>query len=380
MKFIINTTNLQSGGALQVALSLLEEWQLIGIENDFHVLLSPQLEQFIDQNTFAKNFRFYSFEKNPTSTIFSHFTFYKKLKRLEANIKPDAVFSIFGPALWTPQNPHLVGFANGYYLFEDSVFIKKRILSNVLKRIKYFGRRYLLFHQLKKEAEYYWVETILAKEKLSKTTGISADKISVIGNTYGRNFKNIKAEFVKNKTFTLLYLSAFYEHKNFEIISKIIPILKERNIEYSFLLTLPKFKFDEIFSQNKNSDYLKNIGPIHPQETYKLYAQADAVFMPSLLETFSANYPEAMQMELPIVCSDFEFSRNICADAAIYFDAENPEDCANKIVALIENENLQKQLVEAGKKRLEHLETPESRAEKLLKLLKEIAQTKNSNK
>lgn len=379
MKFIINTSNLQSGGALQVALSLLEEWRLLGKDNEFHIFLSPQLEQLLAAEKFDHNFHFYPFKKNPSHSLISPFTFYKKLKKLEATINPDAVLTVFGPAIWTPKSPHLVGFANGYYLRDDSFFIQKRILNDLFKRLKYYARRYVLFYQLKKEANHYWVETDKAKELLSATIIKSPEDISVVGNTYASSFKNSQTKKTKtNKTFNLLFVSAYYEHKNFEIINQIIPILEQRNISCSFITTLPNKAFEELFLQQKNKEYLINRGPIHPQETYKIYAEADALFMPSLLETFSANYPEAMKMGLPIICSDFDFSRDICGDAALYFDAQNPQDIADKIIELINNEELQQQLVAAGKNRLEALETPESRALKLLNLLREIAQIKNS--
>ncbi len=381
MKFIINTTNLQSGGALQVALSLLEEWNIDQFDNEFHVFLSPQLNLLFTRENFGGNFTFYTFNKNPTNSIFSSISFYKKLKRLETQLKPDAVLTVFGPALWRPKSPHLVGFANGYYLFDNSDFIRKRILTNMVRKIKYHSRHYLLFSQLKKEGDHYWVETNAAKERLSETINKPINNITVIGNTYGSSFK-YKPEHRDNtnNTFNLLYVSAYYEHKNFEIIPKVITILKERNIACSFILTLPEDKFSAIFGEMSNSEYLKNAGPINPQEIIEIYQKAGAVFMPSMLETFSANYPEAMRMELPIICSDYDFSRNICGDAALYFDAENPTEIAHKITELIEKTELQKQLIEAGKSRLQELETPESRAEKLLQLLNETAQMKNGNK
>lgn len=381
MKFIINTTNLQSGGALQVALSLLEEWNIVQFENEFHVFLSPQLNLLLTRENFGTNFTFYTFEKNPTNSTFTTLTYYIKLRRLEEQMKPDAIFTVFGPALWKPKSPHLVGFANGFYLFDNADFIRKRILTNIFRKIKYSTRRYFLFRQLKKEGNQYWVETIAAKEWLSETINKPNNNITVIGNTYGSSFK-YKPEHkgYANNTFNLLYVSAYYEHKNFEIIQKVITILKERNIECTFILTLPNDKYEKLFGESGNSEYLKNAGPTNPQEIPGLYKDADAVFMPSMLETFSANYPEAMKMELPIICSDYDFSRKICGNAALYFDAENAVDIAHKIIELIQNTELQKQLIAVGKSRLQQLETPESRAEKLLQLLNETAQMKNGNK
>lgn len=375
MKFIINTTNLQSGGALQVALSLLEEWELLGLKNEFHIFLSPQLERLLATEKFAENFHFYTFKSNPTETFSSPFSFYKQLQKKEAQIKPDAVFTIFGPALWTPQNPHLVGFANGYYLFEEARFIQENILSHFAKRISYKLRKSILLYQLKKESNYCWVETIAAKQRLAMAIQKDGKEISVIGNTYSQHIQKSTGAKQPNSSFKLLYLSAYYEHKNFEIIAEVITLLMQKKRTCTFMLTLPQSKFEALFPEHKNSPYLQNIGPVHPHECKPIYAQADAVFMPSMLETFSANYPEAMKMELPLICSDFDFSRAICGEAALYFDAQDPENIAEQIIELMDNKVLQEQLIQSGKKRLEGMETPKSRAQKLLQLLTQIAQT-----
>ena len=80
-------------------------------------------------------------------------------------------------------------------------------------------------------------------------------------------------------------------------------------------------------------------------------------------------------MELPLICSDFDFSRAICGEAALYFDAKDPENIAEQIIELMDNKALQELLIQSGKKRLEEMETPESRAQKLMQLLTQIAQT-----
>ncbi|MDI9319873.1 MAG: glycosyltransferase [Phycisphaerales bacterium] len=373
MKFIINTTNLQSGGALQVASSLLEEWNK-NSAHEFHVFLSPQLSAVLEQNKLGQNLQFYEFKNNPTSNIKSLINNKSKLKKLELKIKPDAVLTVFGPAIWKPQKPHLVGFANGYYLFDDSNFIQQGVLTNIFKRIKYYSRRFLLFRQLKKEANYYWVETALAQNKLAAIISEDIRKIEIIGNTYGTSFNMERTPKHKtNNTFNLLYVSAYYPHKNFEIIPSVIEILAYQKVNCRFICTLPQKEFEGITRHVKNLNFIKNVGPCRQEALVRLYSEADAVFMPSLLETYSANYLEAMKMELPIICSNFDFSRTICGDAALYFDAQNPEDIAHKIVELINNEKLRNYLINAGKKRLAQLETPESRANKLLTLLENIA-------
>lgn len=377
MKFIINTTNLQTGGALQVALSLLGEWNAAALPHEFHVFLSPQIDALIRQEDFNNRFFFYPFKQNPGSSVSRALTYWRGLHKLETQICPDAVLSIFGPALWTPRAPHLTGFANGYYLFDNADFIQKSVLTNLLSRIRYYTRRALLFRQLRKEAGHYWVETVAARDALTRTIKKDSTCIHVIGNTYGGSFRNKSAMVTEaNERFTFLYLSAYYTHKNFEILPQVIALLAEKGTPCTFLLTLPADAFDTLSAAVPHKEYLLNHGPVNPQEAYNLYAQCDAVFMPSLLETFSANFPEAMIAQKPVIASNRGFATEICGDAALYFDPENAASIAAKVRELTGDGQLRQSLIQKGNKQLETMETPASRASKLIALLEQLSNSK----
>jgi glycosyltransferase involved in cell wall biosynthesis len=362
---------MQSGGSLQVALSLLSEWNAGHKEHQYFIFLSPQLAPLIDEKLFDSNFHFYYFDKNPTYTTFTALTFHRGLTALERAINPDTVFTVFGPALWKPKSNHIVGFANGYYLFDDSDYIRKKVLTGFLQRTKYYVRRFLIFRQLKKEAATYWVETIIAKKRLEQLFAPNI-KIEVVGNTYGASFKN-KAldESSSNNLFNLLYLTAYYPHKNIEIIPKVIVELKKRNVSCCFLLTLSNAVFNKIFDSETDKNYVQNLATISPDDAARVYQCCDAVFVPSLLETFSANYPEAMKSNKPILTSDLDFAHQICGDAALYFNPINEHDIADKIELLMSNKSFQEHLIAEGQQQLLKLETPESRADKLMRLIEQ---------
>lgn len=370
MKFIINTTNLKTGGALQVASSLIVAWNQHCPQHEFHICLSPQLVKQFTNIPLNKHILIYPFEhKGPTSLI-DFIRNRQQLRSIEAKIKPDGVLSVFGPAFWTPKAPHLVGFANGYYLFDDSDYIKAKLKSNLLARFRYYSRRFLMLLQLKKEALQYWVETVYAQERLSTAMSIALDKIQIIGNCATISEHSISPK--NNNTFRLLYVSAFYEHKNFSIIPAVIDELEKRGLDCQFWVTLPDAEFQSIFGHPNNSKYLFNLGPIRTMEIGQAYANADAVFMPSLLETFSANYPEAMLMNKPLLCADLAFARSICQDAALYFNPFDADDIADKIQELIQNNEMQARLVAAGNRLVTQMETPESRAKKIVQQLMQM--------
>ena len=49
------------------------------------------------------------------------------------------------------------------------------------------------------------------------------------------------------------------------------------------------------------------------------------MILPTLLESFSATYIEAMFHGKTILTSDLDFARDVCGEAAFYFDPLNPQ-------------------------------------------------------
>ena len=362
---------MKQGGALQVSYSILNELKNFP-ENEYHVFLSPQLDKIVDRQNFPANFNFYSFTINPTASIKVALTYHQKLSALEEKIKPDFVFTVFGPALWRPRASHLVGFANGV-LFVKNRYSKFNLIS-LFNHVKFNIRRALIMRQLRREADLVWVETEYAKQKLKPEIHLSLKEIFVVGNTYSRYFEQATNEFkpydgASGEPFKFIYLTSYYAHKNIEILNKVIPLLHRDNVNCQFYLTLPNDVYEQIFPELKKDPMLVNMGPVSPFEAPQTYNKVDALFMPSLLELFSASYPEAMKMHKPIITSDLDFAHSICGDAALYMDPYSPESIVEKIKELISSPQLQQHLVVAGNKRLQRFDSAYTRVQKLLAIM-----------
>ena len=74
--------------------------------------------------------------------------------------------------------------------------------------------------------------------------------------------------------------------------------------------------------------------------------------MPTLLESFSIVYLEAMYHGLPVFTSDMWFARAVCGDAAAYFDPLDAEDILHSITKIMPHAVARRKLVEAGKQQL----------------------------
>ena len=113
---------------------------------------------------------------------------------------------------------------------------------------------------------------------------------------------------------------------------------------------------------------MENFGKCHIDRLPLLYDSCDAMILPTLLETFSATYPEAMIMRKPIITSKYSFAVDICGKAAEYFDPLDPVDIANKILNVALSHKRQTELIKKGNIRIKNFETPMSRASKYLKI------------
>lgn len=369
MKFLINATNLKSGGALQVARSLLQAWQKSARLHEFHVVTGPALQ---DLDTHDSNIQIHRYAEHPKYLRPGAKRFRQYMHNLEKKTSPDAALTVFGPSLWKPLCPHLCGFANGIYLFDTDDYIAYQYPQWSVSRLQYRIYRHLLLRTLAQNADAFWLETDTAAEALRQTYYFKDKEIYVIGNTYPHKLQVPEKDRISHPA-RLLFLSAYYPHKNFEIFPKIIEALVRRKIQVTFVLTLPEEKFAQIRAQSVHKEYLANMGPVAPDQLASAYSDCDFVFIPSLLETFSSNFPEAMLCGKPIMCADRPYARRLCGDAALYFDPHDPGNAAIVIERLLSDAILQENLRQSAYRKLKEMETPDSRAEKILHLLIHLA-------
>ena len=364
MKIIINTTVLVKGGGIQVAKSILEELKN-NPENQYFVFLSSFVKKELIGISFEKNFKFYTFSISP-SKILTRRNINKRFYELEKKIDPDLVYTVFGPSYWRPKSIHICGFADGWCYNPETIAFSNLTLAEKIK-IKLLIK-YKNYH-IKKSTNHLVVETNIAKKNIIKFLDYPSSNIHVIGNTCSDVYDKYIPNSIKSNSYNLFTLSAYYSSKNLEIINEVSKILKDKSEKlFQFYLTIN----DDIFMQKfGDNDRVFNLGPQPIENGPKLYDKYDALFLPTLLETFSASYPEAMKMKKPIVTSDLEFARDVCGDAAIYFDPMDPNDIAEKIIYTF-NPEIQENLIKNGQNRLNKLETSKSRKVKYLKVFKDI--------
>lgn len=334
--------------------------------HSYFVVLSPNLSRKIDISLFPNNFQFFSIPYRPGTRVISLKSPSKFLRMVEDKVKPDVVFTTSGPAYWRPRHPHIIGYNLAQHIYLESPFFQT---LNVFKRLEYRLRRAITLHYFRRDGDAFVVQTDDINRRLKLL--LSSSTIKTVTNTcashyldYDRGKRNYLPPKDENE-FRLLFLSSYYRHKGFDMLVKTLAELKSRGLfNIRFVLTISKDS-EKLLGLGGEPQIL-NIGPVALKDCPQLYSECDALFLPTLLECFSASYAEAMIMGRPILTSDFGFAKSVCGDAALYFDARNSIDIASKIEQLYKNRNLWLDLARKGSLRFKSFDTAKSRAQKYL--------------
>ena len=103
---------------------------------------------------------------------------------------------------------------------------------------------------------------------------------------------------------------------------------------------------NRVFSQQEGMKKLpqnvRMLGRVSDEELIRLYHQADCFIFPSLYEGFGLPPIEAMQCGCPVLASDIPVLREVCGDAAEYFNPLDEEDIRKTIQTFIDNKEEKK--------------------------------------
>ena len=160
--------------------------------------------------------------------------------------------------------------------------------------------------------------------------------------------KRIGAEYI-------FYPANTWPHKNHINLLKAYKILKDKyHIRHKLVFTgdskQRKKDIDDYIIENDLDNDIVYLGYLPQEDMPAVFANASVLAFPSVFEGFGIPLVEAMRARVAIACSTCGSIPEVAGDAAIYFDANNPEDIALKINELIENVALRDELIKKGEK------------------------------
>lgn len=159
----------------------------------------------------------------------------------------------------------------------------------------------------------------------------------------------------------LLFVSHYNYYRNFETLFRALPILLQilPGREIRLLLTCKLRKGENPGAYNPElaakliaelgvQNMVVEMGAVPYRQLHQLYRRASIYVTPAYTETFAHPLVEAMASGLPVVASDLAVHREICGDAAIYFQRFSPQELAQRIVEIVQSSDLAAQLSRAG--------------------------------
>lgn len=371
MVFIINACDIKAGGGIQVTDSIccsLDKYP----QHTFVVVLSSYLQKTAERISDYGNVELirYDYPKyNPWLLLTGNDSF---MDSLVDEKKVDGVLSIFGPNLWVPKCPHISGFARPHLIFTESPYFtrmkgmtlwKEKVQNAVLK---FFFKR---------SSDYFYTENPLVSKRLEEL--IPGAEVFTVTNYYNQIFdqpeKWVERKLPEFDGCTILCISAPYPHKNLEIAIDIAKYWRRNNPQFSFRFVYTVNEADFPILEEDLKLHFLLIGKCDITECPSLYQQSDICFLPSLLECFSATYPEAMVMCVPLVTTELDFSTELCGNAACYYNPVDVEDAANALYRVATDKRYREELVNKGKEQIKKFDTYNQRSEKLINILEQLS-------
>ena len=197
-----------------------------------------------------------------------------------------------------------------------------------------------------------------SKKLIADTYKIAAEKIDIIHPAIDKIFKPLdweQQEIIKEKYSDGKAYFLCSENSNLINLLKAFSFFKKR--QKSSMLLLITGNTDEAFKKEFKTYKLRNevklLEDIDKVELAKITASAYAMVHPVLYDDIALPALQALQCNVPLVTSNSGSLLTVFGEAAIYFNPENFEDIAQKMMLVFKDEDKTKELVKAGNELME---------------------------
>lgn len=353
MRVFVNAIAAKDAGARSVVVNFLKAIQHTSPRHTFDVFVPPLCGYDVLETS---RIRIHTLPQYWARRSFRPVVDRYLLPRAVARLQADVVFSMGNIAIPVRGKPQLLLFHWAYAIYPDSiVWCLMNLRSRASRRL-----RLRAFQRALPYATQVAAQTHTAKRRLEQIYGLS--NVCVIPNAVSLpNFSDTHVDalqYVERKSprvRLLLCLTRYYPHKNLEILLQLGRIIKSHGAPYRVITTVSAdqdpgaARFLSSIQEAELRDVIHNIGPVPMDQVPSLYQSVDGLLLPTLLESFSGTYVEAMYYGVPVLTSDMDFARDVCGDAAFYFDPLNAESIYKTVVEAFASEGETRRRVEMGR-------------------------------
>lgn len=256
------------------------------------------------------------------------------------------------PIFKTKAKKQLTTIHDVYHLaFQDRLRLIERIYAK------------LIFNKVIKKSNKIITVSKFSQKEILKYTQAKPENIKVIYNAIHPNI--CIDEYDNDRTFKedyILYVGNVKPHKNLKNLIKAFQILKENDSKLKLIIIGKKEGFinsdTDVVDLSKNLKDVIFTGFLSQKDLISAYRKAKLLVLPSLYEGFGYPIIEAMYNNTPVILSDIEVFREVSDNSSVYFNPNDPNDIAEKILKVADSEELNNELIDKGtlmiKKRYTH--------------------------
>jgi glycosyltransferase involved in cell wall biosynthesis len=261
-----------------------------------------------------------------------------------------------GEILWSPANSSAWSVANQVVTIHD---------ASVFDHPEWFRPAFaawtrLSWKVLARQAKAIITVSEFSRKRLQHFLKIPDGKIHVVYNGVGEPFKSqskkrigeVKEKYGISKPY-FLFVGTLEPRKNLKALLEAWKLLNSKTHELcrsggeGHVFPQPKL-------QIANSKYIPD------EDLPALYSGAKAFVFPSLYEGFGLPIVEAMACGTPVIASDIPAFREIYDDAAMLVDPRKPQEIADAMKTMIEDQSLSENLRRCGFQKAAQLSWDES--------------------
>ena len=257
----------------------------------------------------------------------------------------------FGDIILPIHTSQVYFFDWSYAVYPKSIVWKRMDLTSYIqRRLKYYIIRLTL-----RFPKVVIAQTATMVKRLKNLYGLRCVELVASPLTLANMAKAADKDFYLplNRT-RLLCLANWAPHKNLEIFLPLARLFKEKRSNFTIVTTLDldhnakaKRFLGKIVAE-KLTDYVVNIGHVDSIHVPALFEQCDGLLLPTLLETYGLPFIEAMFNKKTVLTSDFDFTRDVCGDAAYYFDPLDAKSIYHAICIAFRDESERRKKIEIG--------------------------------
>jgi glycosyltransferase involved in cell wall biosynthesis len=355
-RIFINGLSANSGGGKSILDNYLTTLNNSNSPSKYYVLTPSKIEY--DKFT-SKNIEIVEVNQVFNKKEFIPINYKYFLPRLIKSLNIDVIFNLADIPIPISGVRQVFLFDWPYAAYPDSsVWETMDLKSLLLRKIKLF-----YFKKFLSSVSVMIVQTNTIKTRLERLYGLK--NITIVPNavTLEHTKEALVLDFGLPNGTLLLCLSRYYPHKNFEIFLPLAEEIKRRGLDFKVIITIDESQhqsvkpFLSLIRERGLDQIIFNLGAIDMPDTPSLYEQCDGLLMPTLLETYCLPYVESMYHKRLILTSDMDFSRDVCGDAAIFFDPKNHFSILQAIEKAYSDPILRDEKIRNGSKRIEELNT-----------------------